>query len=642
MDQNRKKFEEVNFQEITISLVNTTINIPQKICRFITKNGKINLNQYVKIVIDNYRELILNNRRELGFKSEQLRFNNACIRSEDIERLGKKIEDIASKRGRSKYLWFGLVYLIIDINSAQSYGGMTTLTLDDRWHFTVRSALTKPETWHYPLIKLIREHLLEFVEQDLKINEDWDWKKIHAILDKKFKRNVKIICFDDESLRLEEKKFISENNLTNDGLNRLEGGEGGPAIALPMITIAIYIALGFTITDIYQALIKNYNIKCTLQTVRARILDYWDNFNNAQVLFLRPMLEMLIKARFEIYEINEAYDRFMNERIELFFGGNSYRKLQKIIDKDWSNLQISNHIPLWTNQGKIRRVIPIEALKYLIRHYLYAIDAVNDEKVKALLSFYTPDVRRQNIVYQIQNQLGYDDWNEARQFIAIPYLIEQLRKGIISPTEVYISIGYKEISAHTHNTLSKGIFDGLNTEEVQIILNKNQSIRTLDDFLNFINSIRKKRFSISKEIIDELLFKYITSKDAIKDLSGYFSGDFLKEVQKYYSNYKKAKWIVKAPFIIKELRKLPKIYSSEDLKKIFSTIGYKNASTNNYGVIFRDMFFGMGVLETIHLIKSNPNINKYEDFEQIFKDKYGSDAFKSKIVRKSSKNKNDI
>ena len=156
-----------------------------------------------------------------------------------------------------------------------------------------------------------------------------------------------------------------------------------------MIKIAKHIAFGYTITDLHDLVVNRIGIQCSLQTVRARIMDYWESYEDAQIMFLRPVLEMLIKARFELYEINEAFGRFMLERIQLFFGGKSYRELIEISDEDWANLQPQIPLPLWTTSGRPKVIIPVDTLKYLIRRYLYAVGAVEDSKVKSLLSVYS-------------------------------------------------------------------------------------------------------------------------------------------------------------------------------------------------------------------------------------------------------------
>ena len=431
---------------------------------------------------------------------------------------------------------------------------------------------------------------------------------------------------------------LRKNNLIEDGLNILEGGEGGPAIGLPMLQIAKYIAMGYTITDIHYLIINKYKIQCTLQTVRARIIDYWESFENAQVMFLRPMLEILIKARFELYEINEAYGRFMLERIKLFFGGKSYRELLRINKKDLSSLRIFKPFPLWTNTGRIKSIIPIGTLKFLIRRYLYAIDAINDKKVISLLSVYSSsDVKRQNLVYQVQQQLDYNSWNEARDAIAIPYLIEKLRIGKISPKNVYMAIGYKESSSRTHDTLSRTIFFGLNTSEVQGFLRKHHSIKNYKEFEKIVLLERKNRKKLKKKNIDTLLLRYTRSSDMIKNLNGWFTGDFLDEVGKYYPDFKLGKWMVKAPFVIKMLRDLPDKYESEEFVNIFKNLGYSEGTAKNYPRLIRDMFFGMSMKECIEFFKKHSGIETYIEARTTYKKEYGIDMLRPYRSRYYSK-----
>ncbi len=584
------------------------------------KCGHIDLNWYATIILKKYKQSILNARKKLGSASPQILFDDRPIRAENVD----DIEKLATRRGRSKIFWYGLIYQICEILPnkiiGKSYGGMTTLTLYERWHLAIKDSMEKPETWHYPLINKIREFLffeLSLDIESLKIGGKWNWKKIHAILDRRFMRKVKIICFNDKSLRNEEKNFIRENNLIDDGLNILKGGEGGPAIDLPMLSIAKYIAMGKTITDIHDLITKEHDIQYTLQTVRARIIDYWESFTRAQIMFLRPILEILIRIRFELYEINEAYGRFMLERIKLFFGGKSYCKLLKMDDKDWSSLRISKQFPLWTNAGRIKSIIPVEILKFLIRRYLYATEAINDDKVISFLSVYnSSDVKRQNIVYQVQQQLDYKNWNEAREFITIPYLIKKLRENRSAPKHIYMAIGYKEGSANTHNTLSRAILFGLTTLEVKNFLNKYPSINSYEDFEKFLSIEKKNRTQLNKKMIDDLLLKYTRSNDMIEGLMGWFSGDFLNEVRKYYKNFKLAKWIVKASYVIKEIKNLPINFSMEDISQLLIKIGYSEESEPP--AVFRDMFFGMSVSQTVSFIKLHPWIETYEEAKRVY------------------------
>lgn len=599
----------------------------------INEKGEIDLQVYAKGVVNKYKKEILEARRKLGYGSKQLIFDDEPISAADID----NIDQLATKKGRSKLFWYGIIYQITEIDEFQikgeSYGGMTTLTLFDRWHFAVRDATTKPKTWHFPLIRAIRNYLFKELGldiEDLNINGKFDWKRIHAILDKRFQRKVKRICFNGNSLRIEERKFIRDNNLIEDGLNILGGGEGGPAIDLPMLSVAKLIALGFTITDIHDSIVNKHQIQCSLQTVRQRIIDYWESFKNSQIMFLRPVLENLIKARFELYEINQVFARFMLDRIKLFFGGLSYRQLLKTIDLDWSCLPISDKFPSWTNQGRITAIIPIETLKYLVRRYLYANEAIRDKNVQIILSEYSSsDVKRQNLRYQVQQQLDYHNWEEAREAITIPFVFKKLSEGKNSPKQIYKFIGYNESSAHTHNTLSRELFFGLNTNELRDFLIRYPNVQTFEDFKK-INLLEKEKIikCINKDFVDNLLFKYVRPDEAAKELEGFYSGDFLKELKKYYPNYKEAKWIVKAPFIIENLRKLPKNYNNRDVEHIFRNIGYSKKSAENYGRIIQDMFFGMGIKESIIFFTNHSKIKTYEEALNAYKNEHSLDILK--------------
>jgi len=141
----------------------------------INEKGEIDLKIYAKGVVNKYKKEILEARRKLGYGSKQLIFDDEPISATDID----NIDQLATKKGRSKLFWYGIIYQITEIDEFQikgeSYGGMTTLTLFDRWHFTVRDAITKPETWHFPLIRAIRNYLFKELGldiEDLKINEN--------------------------------------------------------------------------------------------------------------------------------------------------------------------------------------------------------------------------------------------------------------------------------------------------------------------------------------------------------------------------------------------------------------------------------------------------------------------------------------
>ena len=68
--------------------------------------GHIDLNWYAKIVVNQYKKSILNARKKLGHTSPQVIFDDRPIRAEDVD----DIENLATKRGRSRIFWYGLIY----------------------------------------------------------------------------------------------------------------------------------------------------------------------------------------------------------------------------------------------------------------------------------------------------------------------------------------------------------------------------------------------------------------------------------------------------------------------------------------------------------------------------------------------------
>jgi len=75
------------------------------------KNGQIDLKWYIDEIINSYKEEIIKARRKLGFKAHQTLFDDNPLKAEDIDNL----EEIATKKGRAKYFWYGLIYEISEI-----------------------------------------------------------------------------------------------------------------------------------------------------------------------------------------------------------------------------------------------------------------------------------------------------------------------------------------------------------------------------------------------------------------------------------------------------------------------------------------------------------------------------------------------
>jgi hypothetical protein len=366
-------------------------------------------------------------------------------------------------------------------------------------------------------------------------------------------------------------------------------------------------------------------------TIWVRIKDYWGSYEKAQILFLRPMLKLLITIGFKLYEINEAFGRFMHDAIKTLFGGYSFRQLREMDNDDWDSLNYE-FLPSRTITGQVKYMIPGLDLKNLILRYKNAISAIKDPLIDEFLSVYSEDAARQQIIYQIQQQLDYEDWIDARRHIAGTYIIRKLKENVLKPKEIYMSIGYDEPSSHSHTSLTKIFFFGLTTNRLIEILRNNSSIRDYETLDEFVNNFHSKRELLSKSKIDELLLRYLKTKDMVKELVGWTTGDFLNELNKYYPNFKEAKWIVKFPYISKKVRSLSLPYNSKDLQKIFIDVGYSEKTSAS--AVFRDMLFKMGVNDAIAFLKYYPEINAYSEAVAKLKEISGSKyLFKSRSTK---------
>lgn len=104
-------------------------------------------------------------------------------------------------------------------------------------------------------------------------------------------------------------------NTVKNGLN-MNVGSGGPGKYLPIYDISVLIALGKSIKDILLILNNKYNLEeITLNMLTARIDTYFGGWYQAQEMFLKPIIEALIK---EDIDRNAVYLHFKN--LELGFG----------------------------------------------------------------------------------------------------------------------------------------------------------------------------------------------------------------------------------------------------------------------------------------------------------------------------------
>ena len=176
------------------------------------------------------------------------------------------------------------------------------------------------------------------------------------------------------STACEREKWYTKNYMNDDcsigtvknGLNELVGGSTGQYIDLPIVDIAAMVTLGLNPKVISNTINKVYNIKVSYETVSERIRDIWDSFQNAQEIYLKPVIEFLIKDEYD-FKLNEIAlvinrDRSnLRQYIKRWYCGRSIRDLKNLQARgimDWSNLS-----PFQENQRPELRGIPLDTWK---------------------------------------------------------------------------------------------------------------------------------------------------------------------------------------------------------------------------------------------------------------------------------------
>ena len=168
----------------------------------------------------------------------------------------------------------------------------------------------------YNQIKLY-SNTYQFEKRRAFLSEIMNYLKSKCFLIKTLEFHYSINSMD------EREKYYIENylhkgkiiNTVKNGLN-MNVGSGGPGKYLPIYDIAVLIALGKSIKDILQILNNKYNLEeITLNMLTARIDTYFGGWYQAQEMFLKPIIEALIK---EDIDRNAVYLHFKN--LELGFG----------------------------------------------------------------------------------------------------------------------------------------------------------------------------------------------------------------------------------------------------------------------------------------------------------------------------------
>ncbi len=190
------------------------------------------------------------------------------------------------------------------------------------------------------------------------------------------------------------KNYVNEDGsvgTVENGLNEILGGNDGHYIELPLIDIAAMLSLGVKPKEIHKLIKLFYYIDIAYETFSERIRDIWEGYMDALELFLKPVVERLIKddLDFQFNKICTAINRDRsNARIYLktWFKGRTFsilKEMKKMGDLDWSDL------PFYVEEERPElRGIPLKTWKK------WAIEGVSCRKIGEQLGLSDETIRQ--------------------------------------------------------------------------------------------------------------------------------------------------------------------------------------------------------------------------------------------------------
>lgn len=134
-----------------------------------------------------------------------------------------------------------------------------------------------------------------------------------------------------------EKHYTKTLNTVKNGLNEYEGGGyKGKHLGLPLYDIALMIAFGKNLHQITRIL-KKHNFEVSRTTVGKRILHFFGGWYEAQVKFLKPIIEQLILEGYKGYEIYRTFEGIAGQHQTTWF--NDWCWGETFLDSEIANIQ---------------------------------------------------------------------------------------------------------------------------------------------------------------------------------------------------------------------------------------------------------------------------------------------------------------
>ncbi len=222
---------------------------------------------------------------------------------------------------RNKYNYTGLIYKIIDKITDKYYYGLTTRTLKKRWSGHLKNKK------RYRLNPNSLDFFIFNLRMDL-LNQGYSQSESYSILNERFIKIPIEVCFDLYTLVQREQFYISyaKENEPDKCFNIAPGGGGINWIDhIPLGDLLIGLAKGHSLNTISN------NLYVSISCISKRINDFWGGYYKALDLFLKPLVEQLIKKGYDRKYISAALGGEENRQND--YEHNSFRLTSQTLTK---------------------------------------------------------------------------------------------------------------------------------------------------------------------------------------------------------------------------------------------------------------------------------------------------------------------
>jgi len=388
----------------------------------------------VKTVVDDYMDSL--DKAKLQFR--QLHFQDYVSDPSDVDKI---------YNNRKKYVWTGIVYRITELKEengkiveGRKLYGFTMDDLESRWEGYKKQAFNpnKPN-------QRIHDGILEISEKIISGEIDGD-------IDDWFKMEVVEVHWNEHSMRQRERDWIKKDNTRDPaiGFNTKPGGEGGPKIHIPTRLLAEYIAMGLKVSEI-KIKLKNHGIVVSWRTVNRRINELFGSFFEARKIFLKPVINQLIKEGYKKKDINECFKTktkdFLSYLLPKLFGEN-YRALHKsyLLEKVSAILETGSQVLTY---GKIQSLLPLFGKREINNLIEGKWGGILNAKIQFGREIAIYLFRKEASVEHILRALGYSEGTIRQCRSNIDRIFKKLFDGMTADeAREHFTSGYKNVEGH--------------------------------------------------------------------------------------------------------------------------------------------------------------------------------------------------